>query len=236
MDGFKQQHVETDSSGDYERPTDLSAPFERYQQIVSQAQVNQLLEGHSAFSQRGPLNAWVLIWLMIYQRLHPKGTLSIAVQESRREAIQAFVGLVKGKKLSRNTSAYSQARTRLPLAVAEAVSDLIFEAVRAQPKLLPGIERTVFLLDGSSIGTSYSEDLAKAYPPTANQHCESHWPVMRVVVAHDVVSGLATRPSFGPMYGDQPVSEQELAKQIIPRMPQNSVVLGDRNFGVFSRA
>ncbi len=195
-----------------------------------------MLKGHSAFSQSGPLNARALIWLMIYQRLHPKGTLSIAVQESRRGAIQAFVGLVKGKKLSPNTSAYSQARTRLPLEVAEAVSDLIFESVRAQPKMLPGIERTVFLLDGSSIGTSHSEDLAKAYPPTANQHCESHWPMMRVVVAHDVVSGLATRPSFGPMYGDQPVSEQALAKQIIPRLPENSVVLGDRNFGVFSMA
>jgi len=37
---------------------------------------------------------------------------------------------------------------------------------------------------------------------------------MRVVVAHDVVSGLAVRPCCGPNNGAAAVSEQELAKEI----------------------
>jgi hypothetical protein len=59
---------------------------------------------------------------------------------------------------------------------------------------------------------------------------------MRVVVAHDVVSGLAVRPWWGPMQGPHTVSEQALTKEIIQRLPAGCGVLGDRNFGIFSMA
>jgi hypothetical protein len=38
------------------------------------------------------------------------------------------------------------------------------------------------------------------------------------------------------MYGEAAVSEQGLAKEIMGRLPEGSVILGDRNFGVFSMA
>ena len=66
-------------------------------------------------------------------------------------------------------------------------------------------------------------------PPARNQHGSSHWPVMRVVVAHDVVNALAAPPCYGP----QAVSEQALAKQIMSRLPAGCGVLGDSNFGAF---
>jgi hypothetical protein len=47
---------------------------------------------------------------------------------------------------------------------------------------------------------------------------------------------LAARPCWGPMYGEQAVSEQALAKQILQRLPKDGVVMGDINFGVFSVA
>jgi hypothetical protein len=116
------------------------------------------------------------------------------------------------------------------------VSDLIFESLSQQPQVLPGLERPMFLLDGSSLLLSHNQALVTAYPPARNQHGTAHWPVMRVAVAHDVVSGLATRPAWGPMYGDQAVGEQELTKKIIARLPAECGVMGDRNFGVFSMA
>jgi putative transposase len=57
---------------------------------------------------------------------------------------------------------------------------------------------------------------------------------MRVSVAHDLVSGIALRPAWGPMYGEQRVSEQSLAESIIDRLPEGSIIVWDRNFGVFS--
>lgn len=209
---------------------------------VSQAQVRDLLEGAAAFSHEGPLSAWVVIWLMIFQRLHPKGTLSVAVRELLTGPVQASVRLPDRKETaeprqqSSNTSAYSQARSKLPQKVAEAVSELIFQSLQQQPKVLPELNIPLFLLDGSSVLTAYSPELVQAYPPSRNQHGASHWPVMRVLVAHDVISGLATPPCWGPMSGTQAVSEQGLAKGMMSRLPTGCGVLGDRNFGVFSMA
>jgi len=216
----------------------LTGAFQRYQQAISEQQVEQILEGQSAFSRDGPLTAWVVIWLMIFQRLHPRGTLSVAVRQLLTGPVRDHVRWPDDQpgSLSANTSAYSQCRRRLPLLAAEKVSDLMFASLRAPQKTLPGLDRPLFLLDGSSILLAHTGELVQAYPPARNQHGVSHWPVLRVVTAHDVVSGLAVRPYWGPMYGPQAVSEQELAKRIIYHLPDGSVVLGDRNFGVFSMA
>jgi hypothetical protein len=206
---------------------------------VSQQRVTDLLAGRREFLRQGPLSAWVVIWLMMFQRLHHRGTLSVAVRELLCGSVRSFVYWGEGKDgrdLSANTSGYSQARSRLPLEVAEKVSDTIFESLLAEPQVVPGLDRPMFLLDGSTLLLPHSEDLVRAYPPPRNQYGASHWSGMRVLVAHEVVSGLAVRPCWGPMDGPQAVSEQGLAKQMLSRLPAGSVVLGDRNFGVFSMA
>jgi hypothetical protein len=60
--------------------------------------------------------------------------------------------------------------------------------------------------------------------------------VLRVLVAHDLHTGLAMRPEWGAMYGPDAVSEQELLERSIDRLPSGSTVVGDANFGVFSVA
>jgi hypothetical protein len=105
------------------------------------------------------------------------------------------------QELSVNTSAYSQARSRLPLEAAEKVADVIFESSLGAPQILPGLKGPLFLLDGTTRLLPHSQDLARAYPPARNQHGASHWSVIRVLVAHEVVSGLAVRPCWGPMDG-----------------------------------
>ena len=63
-----------------------------------------------------------------------------------------------------------------------------------------------------------------------------HWPVVRVLVAHDLRTGLAMRPEWGPMNGPGAVSEQQLTETAIGRLPAGSTIMGDANFGVFSVA
>jgi hypothetical protein len=57
-----------------------------------------------------------------------------------------------------------------------------------------------------------------------------------MLVAHDLYTGLAMRPQWGPMNGPQAVSEQSLLEQAIQRLPSGATVVGDANFGVFSVA
>jgi hypothetical protein len=91
-----------------------------------------------------------VIWLILFQRLHPKGTLAVAVREMLTGGVRAHLRWPKRKKtrrLSANTSALSQARSKLPLEVVEQVSDQIFESLNQQPKSLPDLSQPMFLLD-----------------------------------------------------------------------------------------
>jgi len=61
--------------------------------------------------------------------------------------------------------------------------------------------------------------------------------MVRLVLMHDAQSGLAQRPQWGPMFGPEAVSEQELAERAMDGLPSRSVILGNnRNFGIFSIA
>jgi len=198
-----------------------------------------MLLRQTAFSREGPLSAWLVIWLMIFQRLDPNGSLSAAVCHLLTGPARKFVREPEDMAtpgLSANTSAYSQARCKLPLRTAQQVSQLIFESLQQQPRTFPGLDRPVFLLDGSTILVAHSPALAVACPPQRNRHGVSHWPTMRVLVAHDVISGLAAPPCWGPVNGPASVSEQGLAKEMINRLPEDCGIMGDRNFGVFSMA
>ena len=76
---------------DSARPARLIGAFERYQQVVTEARVAEMLKGQSTFSRNGPYSAWLVPWMMIHQRLHPKGTLSVAIRELLSGPAQAFV-------------------------------------------------------------------------------------------------------------------------------------------------
>jgi putative transposase len=191
--------------------------------------------------EKGVYRAAVVVMLMILQRLQAgKGTLHVAVQQVLNGDLYRVLPKRKHKRiakrtLSPNTGAYSRARSRLPILLVEMAGDRVVEYLLAGRKeALPGLGRQAFLLDGSSVDLPHTPALIKAYPPASNQLGDAHYPMMRVLAAHDLFSGIALRPAWGPMYGSQAVSEQFLAEQVIDRLPEGSIIVYDRNFGVFS--
>ena len=188
----------------------------------------------------------VVMWLMIWQRLH-SGTLETAVLELVRALPASFWPRpcrrlqsgpeTPGRNLSSHTGAYNKARQQLPVSLVEQCCDHVFQQLTAQATgVLPAVGHRAFFLDGTSVLLPHSAALAKLYPPGSNQHGESHWPLLRVLVAHDLYTGLAMRSHWGPMHGPQAVSEQGLLEQALERLPSASVLVGDANFGVFSVA
>ena len=91
-------------------------------------------------------------------------------------------------------------------------------------------------MDGSTLELPHTPELVERYPPATNQHGTSHWPVLEMLRAQELTRGIARRPCWGPMYGPQAVSEQALTEQILKRLPDHAVIMGDINFGVFSVA
>ncbi len=97
-------------------------------------------------------------------------------------------------------------------------------------------DRRVFLLDGSTVQLAPTAALRAAFPPASNQHGTSAWPILHLAVAHELSSGLAAIPEYGPKYGPRAVSELALASRLLGRLPAGSILLADRNFGVFAFA
>jgi hypothetical protein len=207
-----------------------AAPEEFFQQLEQELGLR---------SRRRIFTLPLIVWLMMVQRWDAKATLSTAVQqvvEMRPGALLPDHKRIREGTVSSHTGAYSDARQKMPVEVAERVADRVFEHLLQthRREALPGWNRRVFILDGSSVELPHTPELVQDYPPATNQHGESHWPVLKLVVAEELGSGLAGRPCWGPMYGPQAVSEQALTEQILDRLPDGSVVMGDINFGVFS--
>jgi hypothetical protein len=217
-----------------------SSILDLYQQIVCGGLIQYLQKQRGMRLRRGIYGPSVVMWLMMLQRLHPRGTVTSAVQlliEGAAEPLLADCKRVRQQRISGRTGGYCQARQKLPKLLCRQVSEEIVERLRqilnaSQPER----ESNVFVLDGSTLELESRPELLKRYPPTHNQHGRGHWPALRLVVMHDLGTGLAQPPCWGAVNGRDAISEQALAEQAIQALPAGSVVVADRNFGIFSVA
>ena len=173
---------------------------------------------------------FLTVWLLVYQRLFGNATLHAAVAEFLQVVGDWSTNKrVRDGTLSTNTTAYSKARSRLNATTAEAVADHLFTSL-----LGPTTERRTFLLDGTTVALASNPKLRERWPAGSNQHGPGNWPICHLAVAHDLETGLALRAEVGAMYGPSADSELSLALRLLPRIPANSVLMADRNFGVFA--
>src|SRR5580698_7143977 len=214
----------------------LGGILDLYSDAVPPAFFDQLNRDLNLSSRQRVFALPLLIWLMISQRLDPKATLSSAVQQVVQRLPQALLSdhkRIREGTVSCHTGAFSDARQAVPVVVAERTADRVLNhLLQSRRDALPGWDRRVFVLDGTTLEMPHTAELVDAFPP----HPKSHWPVLLLLVAHDLTTGLAERPTWGPMYGPKAVSEQALTNRILDRLPDRSVLMGDINFGVFSVA
>jgi hypothetical protein len=203
-----------------------------YQRVFYEGFFEQLSHKLGIKTGKMIFNWMAIIYGMILQRLSGKGTLCELVAD----LIPVLGNIsdhkrVKENTVSTNPGGFCRARGRVPMRVVEESFDHLFESLHAEEDSARDGSAT-FLLDGSGLTLEPTPELLKAYPPARNQHGASHWPIMRVVVAHNVKTGLASRPAYGPAR----ISEQALADELIARLPARSTIVGDRNFGIFATA
>lgn len=217
--------------------------FERVlQTTVSVGFIDQLCRKRKVKVRAGIYSLAVVVWLMIYQRLNGKRTLSAAVQFLAREALHwrrrgRQSRAIREGRISTRTGGYCRARLKMPKLVATDVCDHIWEQLQVlMREQLPDVGRPMFIIDGTTLSLQHRPELVKAFPPGSNQHGENHWPTMLLVTFHDAHTGLALRPSWGPMYGKHAVGEQQLAAEAVQRLPADAIVLADADFGIFAFA
>lgn len=208
---------------------------------VAPAELFRLLQRQMGVKVRnGIYSARLVIWMMINQRLQARGTLASSVEQlvqGRFDPLLSQCKRAREKKIGLSTGGYCRARQHLPKLLVSRSMDELVERLRS--RLLESaapLGYRVYLLDGSSLQLEHEPELVQAFPPASNQHGKAHWPVMRIVVLHDLETGLAERPCWGPLNGAHAVSEQALAARAMQALPAGSVIVGDRNFGIFATA
>jgi Transposase DDE domain len=194
----------------------------------------QLVDHFQHSAPQAAYTTYVTLWMLLFQRLHQGASLDDAVSallfQFPKEDLPPSKRVKDG--LSADNGAYSKARQRLHLETTVWLADLVFASLSACcGPCWKG--RTVEMLDGTTFSLEPSQQLRDAFPPPSNQHGPSAWPSLRVVVAHDLATGLCCRPEYGPAYGEYNECESVLARRLLPRLRPDSVVLADGNFGIF---
>jgi len=216
-----------------QQAVEFDKAFERLSELVdmSEADIYNPMRANAVFTSS------VVLWMLVYQRLRPDASLESAVKHllETRPSYLPDNKRLRENTLSKATGSYSQARGRLPLDVVEWFANQVSQGIVACVE--PVLEgRTIFLLDGTTIALAPEKELQLAFPPAANQHGEGTWPIALLTVFHELGTGAALLPEIGAMYGQDAVSETELARRGIAKLPANSIVMTDAGFGIFGVA
>ena len=182
----------------------------------------------------------VTLWYLIFQRLNFDHTLAAVVVDLRSGGANRLGragGKLSERVLSPSTSAYSQARQRLPLALLTMALAHLRQGLlqwvggAPAPRKKPGPDqRSRQLLDGSTLAVLRTPELAAAYPPARNQRGASDWCLMRIVVGFCARSGAV----LSAVEGAVEQSEQTLAWALMDTAAAFTIWIGDRNFGIWS--
>lgn len=159
---------------DPDREAQFDLAFERLAQLVDLQHADEL---HPVRANAVYISS-VVLWMLVYQRMNPDASLEAAVKKlihSRPDFLPENKRVSEGT-LSSNTSTYSQARSRMPLSVAEWFAGAVSQSLIDATEPTFG-QRRVFLFDGTTITLAPEEELQQAFPPASNQYGEGVWPV-----------------------------------------------------------
>lgn len=214
----------------------IEAALSFYRQVVSD-RLSASVEGCSALGGRRAcvFTSVVTVWLMIFQRLHPRGSLVDALSHLQQDYVagllEAGSSKARNKRISGNTGGYSRARHRLPLESVKKVCDEVNAALHECRSSSGAKEKNIFIIDGSILRLSHTESILESYPPKVNQYGDVHYPLLRLGVVTHALTGVVLRPAFGPHDGPEAVGEISLAGELFKRLPEHSTVIADRYYG-----
>ena len=228
--GGMSKHLSRDSGSQSE--SDVADLLLIYQRWLPTQVITQLLrETGRTFYQR-VLPPVVVLWGFIFQRLNRDHSCDAAWSHLSNDEVRRQFGTDRSQmgRVSESTSAYCQARQRLPLSVAQGILPLTAQALQEELGEVGSWHGyRVNLFDGSTVQLQASRELTEHYGVATNQHGRSHWPLMRLVAGFDLYSGAVHGVAEGPYR----IGEHTLAVELIRRLGPGYLHVADCNFGVY---
>lgn len=177
----------------------------------------------------------ITLWYCVFQRLGFNSTLSQVVEDAREGGADHLSPADKplSKELiSESTSSYSDARQRLPTEILRQTVHHTATSMAATLQIPKFFGLLVALLDGTTSRMRSLGDIPEEFPPHRPGNCKKdpYWCLVRVVG----LICLATGCALDCVLGTPKVSEQALSLLLFRRSWQGWLLVGDRNFGVYS--
>lgn len=177
----------------------------------------------------------ITLWYVVFQRLSKDHSLDKVVANARWGGANALSP--RGKPLSariksQQSTSFSDARQRLPLAVFQQALAHCAQQIRGWVENSAWKGWQVILLDGSTVRLPSLGDIPQTFRPHRNSHGTSYWCLMRVVVGFCLCTGVAVSTAMGATT----LSEQAMALPLLAELHAQSLVVADRNFGIFAIA
>jgi hypothetical protein len=166
-------------------------------------------------------------WGFLYQVLKPDCSCREIVRQ-----IQAFFGLHELGSVDEGTSAYCQARGRLPLDICQRLR----YAVAAQAeKLLPQVQQRWFglwpkAIDGTTVTLADTPKNQRAYPQPRSQKPGCGFPLLKLVGIFSLASGVL----LDYAKGNKHQSEQALLHKLLDHFKPTDLALADRGFSSYT--
>lgn len=195
-----------------------------FRDILSQEVISQSTQDVSYRNRYGIFSPDITLWALLSQAIDSDQSLDAAV--SRVIAFHLSQG--REDTISSSTSAYSQARSKLPEAV---ISGLVRQSGEQLEKNLPitwlwRIRYHLKLVDGSTISMPDTPENQALYPQPDSQKKGVGFPIARIVSVISCVTGAVLDLAIGP-YSGKKTGEHALLRQIMDVFKKGDVALGD---------
>jgi hypothetical protein len=208
-----------------------------FQELLPVKVVRELVQASGRRFYERLFTPLIMVWGFIYQSLNADHTCDAVVSYVASGAVDHLDDRhevpLSQRIQSESTAAYCKGRKRIPLSVLQGA---LRHTARVIQEWLDGDGRwlghPVGLLDGTTFLLRPEPELVEHYGRHSNQHGETYWVLIRAVVAFCLYTGAVLGVAEGSLH----VSEQALAVTILAQAVQESVYVGDSNFGVFSIA
>jgi hypothetical protein len=167
----------------------------------------------------------ITFWAFLSQVLAADSACRTAVRK-----VQAWWARQGGGSLSANTSAYCQARARLPDETLEAIHQQLAGGMEgALPDQQRWCGRRVKVVDGTTCSMPDTAPNQDAYPQPSGQKAGCGFPMLKVVGLFSLATGALLHAVHGPVR----VHEGQLFRQLWVHFTQGEVLLADRGFCSF---
>ena len=231
--------METQRASKVDQEENFSRAKELLHKLLSSESIVQELGSYGSANAKQVYTNAATIFALVVQRLAGGITLKETVKmmvDEHRDILGSENRRVQEGTLAENPSAYDKARRTIPLQRVANFCHLVCN--RLADLCGNGFDgKRVYVVDGTTISLPPTKDLAEKFPPASNQHGQSVWPIMTLLVAHELDSSCCLVPEIGTMYGNKATSEIRLLKNLVANtVPKDCIVMGDSGFGIFAAA